>query len=112
FGGYKVPATGKEQDGKFAARATGLILDAGNFELEMAKGCKFEPGVGLRFWKGKESAELLFCFKCTELKVVAPDPKGQGVQIPYAVFGPGRAKLVRLVKDALPADEVFQGLKV
>jgi hypothetical protein len=111
FGGYKVTATGKDQDAQFAARAAGLILDSGNFELDMAKGCKFEPGVGLRFWKGEEAADLLFCFKCDELKVVAPDPKGQGVQTPYADFGPGRAKFVRLVQDALPDDEVIRGLK-
>jgi hypothetical protein len=33
------------------------------------------------------------------------------VQTPYADFGPGRVKFVRLVKDALPDDEVIQGLK-
>jgi hypothetical protein len=111
FGGYAITAKGDDQGEKFAQKAVGLLFDAGNFELEKAKGCKFDPGVGLRFWKGKESAELLLCYKCDELKVVAPDPKAQGVKIPYADFEPGRAAFVKLAKEIFPKDEEIQQLK-
>jgi hypothetical protein len=111
IGGYAATATGPEQGGQFASRASALLLDAGNFELDLAKGCKFDPGVALRFWKEKESAEIVFCFRCDELKVVAPDPSEQGVKNPYADFGPGRAAFVKLAKEAFPDDKEIQGLK-
>jgi RNA polymerase sigma factor (sigma-70 family) len=111
FGGYAVTGVGPAQGRPFAAKAARVLLDGGNFELERAKGCLFQPGVGLRFWKGEQAAELLLCFGCSELLVVAPDPKAQGVKIPYADFGPGRPAVVRLVQEALPGDKVIGALK-
>jgi hypothetical protein len=112
FGGYAVTATGKEQGEKFAAAAAKVLLDGKNYDFVGAKGCKFDPGVGLRFWKGKESADVVVCYRCNELKVTAPDPEKQGVKSPYADFDPGRAAFVKLAQEAFPDDKDIQGLKV
>jgi uncharacterized protein (TIGR03067 family) len=112
FGGYAVTATAfPRKNTPFTVRAAALLLDRENFTLDMAKGCKFEAGVGLRFWKGSERVELILCYKCSELKVIAPDPKAQGVQIPMADFGPGRTAFVKLAKELFPEDAAIQGLK-
>jgi hypothetical protein len=111
FGGYKVTARGEDQGEDFATRAATALLDGRNFELDRAKACKFDPGVGLRFWKGDEAAELLLCYSFSSLQVVAPDPRAQGVQIPMADFGPGREAFVKLAREALPKDEEIRKLK-
>jgi hypothetical protein len=67
--------------------------------------------VGLRFWKGKEFAEVILCYHCNELMISAPDTAAQGVKTPYADFDPGRAALVKLAKELFPKDEVIQDLK-
>src|ERR1700722_1843956 len=43
FGGYKVTAKGADQGEAFAKKAAAVLLDGKNFELDMAKGCKFDP---------------------------------------------------------------------
>jgi RNA polymerase sigma factor (sigma-70 family) len=111
FGGYAIMLKGEDQGEKLAQKAAALLLDRDNFLMNAAKGCKFSPGVGLRFWKGKEFAELLLCYKCSELKVIAPDTKAQGVTIPMADFEKGRAAFIKLAKELFPKDEVIQGLK-
>lgn len=112
FGGYKITGTAKEHGQEFARKVVQLLLDGGNYELVKAKGCKFDPGVAMRFWKAnKESADILFCYKCRELKVVGPNPKLQGVKIPFADFEPGEEKFIKLAKEALPDDQEIQGLK-
>ena len=111
FGGYAVKGRGEDQGEKFAQKAAALLFNADNFEFKVAKGCAFLPGVGLRFWKGKETADLLLCYTCRELKVVAPDPKAQGVKVPMAVFEHGRAAFVKLAKEMFPRDEEIQKLK-
>jgi RNA polymerase sigma factor (sigma-70 family) len=111
FGGYAITLKGDDQGEKFARKAAALLLDRDNFVLNAAKGCIFSPGVGLRFWKGKEYAELLLCYQCSELKVIAPDTKAQGVKNPMADFEKGRAAFVKLAKELFPKDEAIQGLK-
>jgi RNA polymerase sigma factor (sigma-70 family) len=111
FGGYAITLKGDDQGEKFAHKAAALLLDRDNFVLNAAKGCKFSPGVGLRFWKGKEYAELLLCYQCSELKVVAPDPMAQEVESPMVDFDKGRAAFVKLAKELFPKDEAIQGLK-
>jgi RNA polymerase sigma factor (sigma-70 family) len=111
FGGYAIIGSADEQKEKVAARAAALLLDRDNFALDQAKGCKFQPGVGLRFWKGKEFADVILCYHCNELMISAPDTAAQGVKTPYADFDPGQAALVKLAKELFPKDEVIQDLK-
>jgi len=111
FQRYAVTARGKNQGAEFAARAAGLLLDPAHFALDSGKGCTFSPGVGLRFRKGKETAEVLLCFRCDDLEVVTPNPQSGGVRRFFADFHPGRASFVRLVKEAFPEDALIQGLK-
>lgn len=104
-GGYRVTATGKDRDEKFAARLAGVVLDEESYVWGAAKGCVFQPGVAFRVWKGEESVEVVICFACDQVRVSAAGKDG----VP-AESDPGRAALVKLAKEALPDDKEIQKL--
>jgi hypothetical protein len=79
--------------------------------FELAKGCKFSPGVVLRFRDGKEHVDVLLCFSCDELRVLTVDADGKVTHDRTEDFDPARPTLVELVKEAFPDDAVIQGLK-
>jgi RNA polymerase sigma factor (sigma-70 family) len=117
FAGYAILATAPEQGEKFTRKAVALLFDRNNFELESvndddSNDRRFGPDVGLRFWKGKESAELTVAYrKWNEVRVFSPDPTAQGVEFPTVDFDPGRMAFVKLAKELFPKDELIQGLK-
>lgn len=83
-----------------------VLLDKESYELEMAKGCEPVFGVGVTFVKGERSVDVLFCFAC-DILVVYQDGKVVGDED----FDPARTRLVRLVKNFFPTDDVIQQLK-
>jgi RNA polymerase sigma factor (sigma-70 family) len=112
FGGYAITATAPEQGEKFARKAVALLFDRDNFILFAASADDCSPEVGLRFWKGKESAELTLSYQWNQLRVIAPDPKAQGVEFPTAdFFDAGRKPFVKLAKELFPKDKEIQGLE-
>jgi RNA polymerase sigma factor (sigma-70 family) len=111
FAGYAVTATAPGQGEKFAKKAAALLLDRNNFVLNMASKDEFVPDIGLRFWKGKDFAELTLCYReWSEVKVIFPDPVAQGVEFPSVDFGPGRKAFVELARQLFPRDREIQGL--
>jgi hypothetical protein len=55
--------------------------------------------------------DLVLCYECADLWVVAPDAKGRVVEGRALDFGPGRAPFVKLAKEMFPKDKQIQGLK-
>lgn len=109
--GYRVTATGKDQDAKFAARVAGVALNEKTYEWDAAKGCIFRPGVAFRVWKGEESVVFVICFSCDQMAIVTLDKGGKALTKAHAEVDPGRAALVKLAKAALPDDKEIQKLK-
>ena len=109
--GYRVLATGKDQDEKFAANVAAVVLNEKTYEWDSAKGCIFRPGVAFRVWKGDESVVVVICFSCDQIEVATLGKDGKVGKKAFADVDPGRAKLVRLAKAALPDDKDIQGLK-
>ena len=109
----KAPTTGpsKPLDPALARELATILLDDGTYLFDAAKGCIFQPGVGLRVWRGEKSFDVILCFKCDELKIVSPDPKTK--DRPYTIedFDNARPALIALVKKAFPDDAEIQSLK-
>jgi len=83
-----------------------LLLDKESYELEMAKACEPIFGVGVTFARGEQSVDVLFCFECDILAVYQ-----DGRVVGDEDFDPARTRLVRLMKNFFPADDVIQQLK-
>ena len=67
------------------------------------KECGLEPGVAFRIADGKNTVDVLICFKCDVLGYVV----GGANEVPtsqYQDFDPVRAELVALTKEAFPND--------
>lgn len=102
IGGYKVTGTGK---GKVKPKElTSILLDEKTYEFETAKRCVFKPGVAFRFWLAKESIDVLLCFSCDELEVIAAGHRAT------EDFDRARPRLVKLAKKAFPSDKEIGGL--
>jgi hypothetical protein len=91
-----------------AADVSRIVLDPASYDA-FDKACIFQPGVAFRYWKGDKAVDLLICFHCTDLAfqvVGAPEALGGKMS-----FGPGRLRLVALVKTARPADQRLRELQ-
>jgi len=66
IGPYLVTAQGKEQGPAFAARLRDVLFDRKTYSNSKSE-C-FSPGVVFRAWNGKESVDILLCFKCQNFK--------------------------------------------
>jgi len=109
--GFRITATGPEQDAKFAARLVSVALNEKTYAWNIAKGCEFSPGVAFRVWNGEESVVIAICFQCDQVQITAFDKNGKAGKPVYGESDPGRAALVRLAKAALPDDKDIQALK-
>jgi hypothetical protein len=110
-GGFPILSAGKTQDARFAARIASVLRDKGSYEFDRPKGCLIRPGVAFRLWKGKESVEVVLCFECDILVVIARDEDGKEAHRASKDFDPGRPALMKLAKDAFPDDREIQSLK-
>jgi uncharacterized protein (TIGR03067 family) len=110
FGGYAIIATAPELGEKSTRKVTALIFDRDNFALYRVNADDCDPEVGLRFWKGKESADVILSYQWNQLRVIAPDPKAQRIEFPMADFDPGRKAFVKLARELFPKDKEIQGL--
>jgi hypothetical protein len=108
--GFRITATGPEQDAKFAAKLASVALNEKTYAWDTAKGCSFEPGVAFRVWKGEESVVIVICFQCDQVQITTLDKTGKAGKPVYGESDPGRAALVRLAKAALPDDKDIQAL--
>jgi hypothetical protein len=109
-GGYPVTATAKEQGKEFTAQLAPLLLDERTWFSKRQYKC-FEPGVAYRLSDGKESVEVIICFKCRDLRLTTRDADGKEVQKAFghfedALFEP----LAKAARVAFPDDKEIQGL--
>jgi hypothetical protein len=110
-GRYAIASTGKAQGEPFARRLAAILLDEHTYVFDSAKGCKFQPAVGFRIWKGDESSvEVVICFHCDELIVHSPKAADGSIRGAMENFDPARPALVKLAKEAFPDDKEIQGL--
>lgn len=67
--------------------------------------CRFAPGAGIKFYKGKERFYLLLCFNCDSWAFSRREA------MYYIRFGKDdRKKLIEYAKKLFPADREFQSL--
>jgi hypothetical protein len=106
--GYPITSTGKEQGREFAGKLSAALKDEKSYGPPAR--CFF-PGVGFRAWKGKESVDVVICYMCSNLYVVARDAEGKQIaQTGLSGFKENRAAFVQLAKVAFPDDPVIQKL--
>jgi hypothetical protein len=74
-----------------------------------AKGCTFNPGVGIRYWHGGQQVDVLICFSCDEVKFINRDKTG-AERSHEKESDPGRPRLLAIVKKIFPADAEIQSL--
>jgi hypothetical protein len=60
---------------EFAAKLAAAVQEEQSLFSVQAR-C-FLPGVGFRLWRGKESVDVIVCYLCTGLRLVAPDAEGK-----------------------------------
>jgi hypothetical protein len=108
-GGHRITATGKERDQKFAARLA-VVLQRDDTLFGTQARC-FVPGVAFRLWQDKEGVEVLICFTCENLRIIARDDRGKEIKNVSGAFGPDRAPLLKLVKEAFPDDKEIQAIR-
>ena len=72
IGNYRITAGPVEVKEKEAADLAD-ILAKNIYDWEMAKACEFQPGIAVRFTKSEAVVEVLFCFKCEEMKILLND---------------------------------------
>ena len=95
-------------DAALGTRLSRIVLDPASYDA-FYKPCIFQPAVAFRFWKGQKAVDLLVCFHCTDLAFqVVGAPAAIGGKLS---FGPMRARLLALVKEARPADKRLKDLE-
>ena len=109
IGGYPILATAPEQGPEFAARLSAVLR--GDGVTPNRNKCGMRPGVAYRLWRDERAVEVLVCFECD---VLWPHAVGSQIERPYLEwrdFGPVRAEMLELAKQALPDDAAIQKLK-
>ncbi len=109
IGGYPIKATGTEQKKAFAAKLAAVLVDEKTLFGQQAR-C-FTPGVAFRLWKDKESVDVIICFACENLRLIARDADGKEIKNTSGAFGPDIQPLLKLAKEAFPDDKEIQGIK-
>jgi hypothetical protein len=111
IGGHPIKATAsaalKEE---FIKKLTAALTDEKTLFGQQAR-C-FLPGVAFRLTsKDKETVEVLVCFGCKNLTLIARDDKGKVVKEAKGAFGPEIKPLLDLVLVAFPDDKELKELK-
>ena len=104
-GGYKILSKGKSLSKQQTQVFQQLLFSEKSYAFEVAKGCEPIPGIVLRVYSKKEFVDVIFCFQCD---MWGFQHKGKSK---WEDFDPARPKLVNLMKQLFPNDDVVQGLK-
>jgi RNA polymerase sigma factor (sigma-70 family) len=110
-GGFPVVTLveGKAQPKPFADRLRAVLLDEKSYRAgEVREGTN--PAVGFRLRDGEDRLEVVLSFTGNRLSAVTWHGKGKRLSSGQADFGPARAALVRLAKEAFPKDKKIQSL--
>ncbi len=82
-----------------------LLMDPASYQ-DASKPCVPIPGVKLRYTRGAERGEILFCFECLMLFTYR-----NGAVAGQADFDPGARPFARLLKPLFPQDPAIQALR-
>jgi hypothetical protein len=82
-----------------------ILKSADTYGWDFAKGCKFDPGVAIRFIGKSSTTDVLFCFHCEELQVWR-----DGKRVGGEDFDADSHRLRAIMKRIFPDDEEIQGL--
>lgn len=88
------------------AELRAMLLDSSLYRWDTAKGCEPDFGVRIRFQRGNDAVDVLFCFDCDILGVY-----DNGVAVGGEDFDDFRNRLLVIVKDMFPDDEAIQSLE-
>lgn len=107
--GFPIYATAPPRSQDLARRLSAVLLDWQTYSAigvprgRFIKGCAFSPDIGFRVWsRTGDHLDLLISFSCNQVEVeIKRGPDGESAAI-IGDVDPGRQKLVRLVKEALP----------
>ena len=103
--GYAILGETVDVPDAVAARLARILGDAATYDFERQKGCKFTPGVAMRWERRRTTVDVLFCFDCDELQVFL-----DGEAVGYEDFDARRSDLLGIVKGLFPADPEIQGI--
>jgi hypothetical protein len=105
FGGAEVlsgPIAVAEDDARLLAS---ILRDPKTYSWESAKGCKFDPGVAIRFAGGTSTTDVVFCFHCDEIQIYRDGKRVGGEDIDNA-----RSRLAAIMQHIFPDDQEIQKL--
>lgn len=91
---------------KQQSAALAYLKDPKTYRFDSAKGCKFNPGVALRFKNKGITTDIILCFRCKELRITINDEIADSEDFDGAYQG-----FVALAKELFPKDKAIQGLK-
>jgi hypothetical protein len=94
-------------DDAWVGRLRELVGTSRYYTWDWRKRCLPVPGVAVRFWKGDEGVEILFCFQCD---LVILSPIGKQELDKWKIFERGRKPALKLMKEIFPNDTVIQNL--
>jgi hypothetical protein len=105
IGGAKILSGSVAVDSETARALSDILKDPHTYGWDFAKGCKFDPGVAVRFTAGASTVDVILCFHCEELQVYLNEQNVGGED-----FDAATAKLAAIVKRIFPDDEEIQKL--
>ena len=106
IGDFAVTAGPVVVDAATVAELSSILLDADTYDWMRAKGCDFQPGVGLRFVKDASRVEIALCYECDELMIFRI-----GRRVGMEDFDAARPRLVAVAKKLFPDDPKIQALR-
>jgi hypothetical protein len=102
IGGHPVYAASQPLGADLAREIAQTLLDEGSYFHDRVSGCSFRPGVAFRLWSQDRFLDVLLCFRCDQTSIGPLQGRKVGDRWTVGESAPGRAKLVRLAKKALP----------
>jgi hypothetical protein len=92
-------------DENSARELADILRNPGTFDWDSAKGCKFDPGVVIRFISKTTTIDVVFCFHCEELQIWRDDTRVGGED-----FDAASHRLAAIMKRIFPEDPEIQNL--
>jgi hypothetical protein len=105
FHGYPVTSEAVAVPRTAVGRLVTVLGNPEHYLWDAGKACKFDPGVGMRFSKNGTHVDLVFCFTCDQLLLVAGEHKR------LEDTDPARGELLRIMKEVFPEDRLIQGFQ-
>lgn len=105
MGTFTIVRVGAPRDREFSL---GIARALGQASVGMAGSMCFDPGVGFRSWRGRESVDVAICFNCSGIEITTRDASRKVIKSQRADLGQSRSALWALSGQAFPDDKRFQ----